>query len=71
MDLEKELAMQEYDEVCRCVGKLVLDFHADMKAYTAKAQKAIEEFKGIISEKDKLIKQLEKEIESLKVNKNG
>lgn len=51
--------MQDYEQVCKHVGKIVLDFKFHEEKLVRQAQEAMESFKQTLDEKNKRIKELE------------
>lgn len=58
--------MNEYEKICKHVGKIVLDFHFNEEKIVEKFQSALEDFKKRLAEKDALIKKLQDELEVLR-----
>lgn len=55
--------MQDYEQICKHVGKMVLDFHFDLEKISSQFKTAMEEFKKTIDEKNSRIKNLESDLE--------
>lgn len=58
--------MQEYETICKHVGKIVLDFKFEMERVVSNCQKTIEDMKKVLEEKNTRIKQLEEELAKTK-----
>lgn len=54
--------MNEYENICKHVGKIVLDFHMEMEKLSIKFSGALEDFKKRLAEKDAIIKKLEEQL---------
>jgi uncharacterized coiled-coil protein SlyX len=52
----------DYAEVCKHVGKIVLEHSFEMERLAEQMRKAVEDFKKTIDEKNARIKELEKQV---------
>jgi translation initiation factor 2B subunit (eIF-2B alpha/beta/delta family) len=54
-----EQEKRSYENICKHIGKMVLDYHFDMEKLANQFQKALEDFKANLEEKNQRIKELE------------
>lgn len=54
---------KDYEQICKHVGKMVLDFHFDMEKVANQFKKAVEDFKKSLEEKNSTIRELEAKLQ--------
>ena len=57
---------QSYDQICKHVGRIVLDFQFSMEKLLNQQKSAAEDFKAVLEEKNQRIKALESDLEKLR-----